>query len=143
MIPIKRNRGFSLIEIMVVIVIIGLMVGVVGPVLIEHLRSGETGRIKSDMSTIKTALQTYEMDNYRLPTTEQGLEALVNKTDLEPLPKKWPKRGYLERMPKDPWGQPYVYINDGDTFELYSLGRDGQQGGDGEDKDIYYKNIFE
>lgn len=139
----RRGNGFSLIEIMVVIVIAGLMMGVVGPVLINHLKEGELARVKSDFSNIKTALQSYEMNNYAMPTTEQGIEALVNKTDIEPIPRIWPKRGYLDKFPKDPWGRAYIYLNDGDDFELYTLGRDGQEGGEGQDKDLYIHEVFE
>ncbi|BCD99886.1 type II secretion system major pseudopilin GspG [Marinagarivorans cellulosilyticus] len=137
-----KVRGFSLIEIMVVVIILGLMLGVVVPALISKIRDGEVARIKSDFSNIKTALRTYEMDNYSMPTTEQGLDALASKTDIAPLPRKWPKRGYLERLPKDPWERPYIYILDGDDFQLYSLGRDGQEGGAGPDKDFFYRDIF-
>ena len=136
-------RGFSLIEIMVVVIIIGLMLGVAVPSLMDKMRDGEIARIKSDFSSIKIALQTYEMDNYSMPTTEQGLEALASKTDIDPLPRKWPKRGYLERLPKDPWERPYVYIYEDDDFDVYSLGRDGQLGGEGADKDYFYKQMFE
>lgn len=135
-------RGFSLIEIMVVIVIIGMMMGVVGPVLMDKLRGGELTRVKSDFSNIKTALQSYEMDNFAMPTTEQGIEALVNKTAIEPIPRIWPKRGYLDKFPKDPWDRAYLYFNAGDEFELYTLGRDGQEGGEGADKDLYFKELF-
>ena len=117
--------------------------GVVGPALIDNIKKGELARVKADFTNIKTALQTYEMNNYAMPTTEQGLEALVNKTDIEPLPKAWPKRGYLENIPKDPWGRAYIYFNDGDDFELYTLGRDGQEGGDGPDKDLHIQEVFE
>lgn len=138
-----KVRGFSLIEIMVVVIIIGLMLGVAVPSLMSKIRDGEVARIKSDFSSIKVALQTYEMDNYSMPTTEQGLEALATKTDINPPPRKWPKRGYLERLPKDPWERAYLYINADDNFELYSLGRDGQEGGEGADKDYFYKQMFE
>ncbi len=139
----KQHYGFSLIEIMVVIVIVGLMMGVVGPALIDNIKKGELARVKADFTNVKIALQTYEMNNYAMPTTEQGLEALVNKTDIEPLPKVWPKRGYLESIPKDPWGRAYIYFNDGDDFKLYTLGRDGQEGGDGPDKDLHIHEVFE
>ena len=138
-------RGFSLIEIMVVIVIVivGMMMGVVGPVLMDKLRGGELTRVKTDFSNIKTALLSYEMDNFAMPTTEQGIEALVKKTDLDPTPRIWPKKGYLDKLPKDPWGRAYIYFNEGDDFELYTFGRNGQEGGEGADKDLHFNEIFE
>ena len=133
------ESGFSLIEIMVVIVITGLMISIAGPMVIDHLRDAEQSKIKQDFASIKVALQTYEIDNYSYPSTEQGLDALVNKTDIDPLPRRWRERGYLERMPLDPWNVPYVYVREGIDFDVYTLGRDGQMGGQGPDQDIHFQ----
>lgn len=137
---LKRQRGFSLIEIMVVIVIMGLMLGVVGPMVFDKVGDAQIGRIKGDFATMKTALQSYRLDNYNYPTTEQGLEALVSKTDIDPVPRKFPDEGYIEKLPKDPWQRPYVYIapSDEHPFDVYTLGRDGVEGGEGEDADLSY-----
>ena len=136
----KRQGGFSLIEIMVVIVIIGLMLGVVGPAVFQNIGDAQIGRIKSDFASIETALKTYRLDNYNYPSTEQGLQALVEKPDIEPVPRKWRSEGYLEKLPKDPWEREYVYVYEGNKFDIYSLGRDGMQGGEGEDGDISFRD---
>ncbi|WP_053979328.1 type II secretion system major pseudopilin GspG [Marinagarivorans algicola] len=137
----KRQGGFSLIEIMVVIVIIGLMVGVVGPALFGNIAEAQKERIKNDFASIKTALQTYKLDNYTFPTTEQGLAALVSKPDVDPVPRKWREGGYLEKMPKDPFEREYIYLSpsdDGKPFDIISYGADGLQGGEGEAADISF-----
>ncbi|HEY7774837.1 MAG TPA: type II secretion system major pseudopilin GspG [Marinagarivorans sp.] len=136
-----RQGGFSLIEIMVVIVIIGLMVGVVGPALFGNIAEAQKERVKNDFASIKTALQTYKLDNYIFPTTEQGLEALVNKPTGDPVPRKWRDGGYLEKMPKDPWERAYIYLSPADNgkpFDIISYGADGLQGGEGDAADISY-----
>lgn len=140
----KRQGGFSLIEIMVVIVIIGLMVGVVGPALFGNIAEAQKERIKNDFSSIKTALQTYKLDNYTFPTTEQGLLALVAKPDSDPVPRKWRDGGYLERMPKDPFEREYIYLSpsdDGKPFDIISYGADGLQGGEGEAADVSFWDV--
>ena len=137
----KRQGGFSLIEIMVVIVIIGLMVGVVGPALFGNIAEAQKERVKNDFASIKTALQTYKLDNYIFPTTDQGLEALVNRPDSDPTPRKWRDGGYLERLPKDPWERPYIYLSPSDNgkgFDIVSYGADGLQGGEGDAADISF-----
>ena len=132
-------KGFSLIEIMIVVIIIGLMLAVAVPVYIDHKYEAEDSKIRQDFATIYTALSTYEINNYKMPSTDQGLEALVRKTDIDPIPRKWPSRGYLQRLPLDPWGQAYHYIYQGDgQFELFTYGLDGQPGGQGRDADQHY-----
>ncbi len=133
----NRQGGFSLIEIMVVIVIIGLMVGVVGPALFGNVYQAQVERVKNDFSSIKTALQTYKLDNYTLPTSEQGLLALVERPAEGA--RKWREGGYLERLPKDPWENEYIYVSPADNgkpFDIISYGNDGLQGGEGEAADI-------
>lgn len=137
----KKQGGFSLIEIMVVIVIIGLMVGVVGPALFGNIAEAQRERVVNDFASIKTALQTYKLDNYIYPTSEQGLGALVNKPDGDPEPRKWREGGYLEKMPKDPWEREYVYLSPSDNgkgFDIISYGADGLQGGEAEAADISF-----
>jgi general secretion pathway protein G len=132
----RRQGGFSLIEIMVVIVIIGLMVGVVGPALFGNVAEAQRERVKNDFAAIKTALQTYKLDNFNFPTSEEGLEALVSKPESA---RKWRDGGYLEKLPKDPWENPYIYVSPGENgkpFDLISYGNDRQQGGEGEGADI-------
>ncbi|BCD99108.1 type II secretion system major pseudopilin GspG [Marinagarivorans cellulosilyticus] len=136
-----KQGGFSLIEIMVVIVIIGLMVGVVGPALFGNIAEAQRERVTNDFASIKTALQTYKLDNYIYPTSEQGLDALVNKPDGEPVPRKWRDGGYLEKMPKDPWEREYIYLSPSDNgkgFDIISYGADGLQGGEGDAADISF-----
>ena len=134
------QQGFSLIEIMVVIVIMGLLLGVVGPAVFENIKQGQGARIKADFANLKTALQSYRLDNFAYPTTEQGLQALVTKPDIAPIPRKYRSEGYLEKLPRDPWDNQYVFVSPSDNhpFDIYTLGRDGVQGGEGEDADISY-----
>jgi general secretion pathway protein G len=137
----SRQAGFSLIEIMVVIVIIGLMVGVVGPALFGNIGKAQQERIINDFASMKTALQTYKLDNYVLPTSEQGLAALVSKPDSDPVPRKWREGGYLEKMPKDPWDREYIYLSPADNgkpFDIISYGADGLQGGEGDSADVSF-----
>lgn len=135
----KRQRGFSLIEIMVVIVIIGLMVGVVGPALFGNVYQAQVQKVKTEFSTIETALDSYKLDNFTYPTSEQGLFALVSRPDAEPVPRKWREGGYLKKMPKDPWEREYIYLSPSDNgkpYDIISYGADGLQGGEGEAADI-------
>lgn len=135
----RGQRGFSLIEIMVVIVIMGLLLSVVGPKVFENISQARVQTAKSHMANLKTALDSYRLDNYRYPSTEQGLQALVFKPNGEPQPKRW--RQYMDKLPKDPWENDYVYVSPGDNgrpFDLYTLGADGVRGGEGEDADISF-----
>lgn len=133
----KRSaRGFSLIEIMVVLVIMGLLATMVGPKVFGVLKKGYKTRLVNDFSTIKTALTMYKTENFVLPTSEQGLEALVTEPESDPKPKSW--SGYLDKLPLDPWNNPYIYVSPGDLhpFDVYSLGADGTRGGEEEYADI-------
>lgn len=133
---VKTQQGFSLLEIMVVLVIIGLLATTVGPRVFSMLAKGYETRIVQDFSTIKTALTTYKVENFIFPTTEQGLEALVSEPESDPRPKNW--SGYLDKLPRDPWQNPYQYLSpaDGRPFDVYTLGADGQPGGVDENADI-------
>ena len=138
---LKRNsRGFTLIEIMVVIIILGILAVYIGPKIMG--RPGEAKQVKAqvDISALETALKLYKLDNGGYPATEQGLLALVEKPETGNVPKKWKEGGYLDKgkVPKDPWGNDFVYLSPGvhGDYDIISYGRDGVPGGEGEDKDI-------
>jgi general secretion pathway protein G len=123
----KSRRGFTLIELMVVIVILGLLAALVAP---KFLKRGEEAKVTTtevQMKNIEQALKLYKLHNSFYPTTEQGLKALVEKPEEDPVPKKW-KGPYLERIPKDAWGNDFIYISDGKQFNLISPGPDGEEG---------------
>ncbi|MEE4659343.1 MAG: type II secretion system major pseudopilin GspG [Halieaceae bacterium] len=130
--------GFSLVEILVVLVILGLLVSVVAPTVLNRADEARVQKVYADFASIETALKLYQLDNFNYPTTEQGLEALVEATSLDPVPRKFPRDGYLERVPVDPWGRPYLYLSPGENgpFDLYSLGADGLSGGDDQNADL-------
>jgi len=138
--PIRQRlaRGFTLIEIMVVVVIMGILASLVVPKLIARTGESKVAAAKVDMATIMQALKLYRLDNQRYPTTEQGLHALVEKPTTGPAANGWKTGGYLEKMPKDPWGNPYQYLSPGlkGEVDIISLGADGQPGGTGDDADI-------
>ena len=124
----KRRSGFTLIEIMVVLVIMGIMAALVVPRILGRTDDARITSAKADISSIMQALKLYKLDNMRYPTTQQGLDALVKKTTLAPIPKDFKEGGYLEKLPNDPWGSPYQYQNPGQHGEIdvYSFGADGQ-----------------
>ena len=134
----SRAAGFTLIEIMVVIVILGVLAALIVPRVIERPDEARAIAAKADIATIMQALKLYRLDNQRYPSAEQGLTALTAKPEAAPIPPNWKNGGYLERLPKDPWGRPYVYVNPGvrNDIEVFSFGADGQQGGTGIDADI-------
>jgi general secretion pathway protein G len=133
------QRGFTLIEIMVVVVIIGLLAAIIGPELLGRVDDATVTRVRTDISGIQAGLDLYRLDNHRYPNTEDGLEALVRDPGDAAAP-NWSPRGYLSRrqVPVDPWGNPYQYAYPGQRgeFDLYSLGADGEPGGEGLDADI-------
>lgn len=133
-----RNRGFTLIELMVVLVILGVLAAIIAPKIMDRPDEARIIAAKQDISSLVQALKLYRLDNIRYPSTEQGLQALVTKPTIEPIPANWKAGGYLERLPKDPWGNAYLFLNPGRNGEIdvYSLGPDGQQGGEGKDADI-------
>lgn len=136
--PINRQRGFNLIEILVVLVIMGLLISIVAPNLLGEADKARTQKVFADFRSIETALNIYRLDNYGYPSTEQGLNALVEKPTLDPVPRKWKTDGYLDEVPVDPWGNPYLYISPGENgaFDLYTLGADGVPQGDGQNADL-------
>jgi general secretion pathway protein G len=133
-----RDSGFTLIEIMVVIVILGVIAALVVPRVLDRPDEARGVAAKSDIAAIMGALKLYRLDNQRYPTAEQGLSALTAKPDVAPVPPNWKPNGYLERLPKDPWGNAYQYLNPGlrGEIDVFSLGRDGQPGGTGFDSDV-------
>lgn len=132
------QRGFSLVEILVVLVIMGLLISVVAPTVLNRADEARVQKVHADFKAIETALKIYRLDNYIYPSTEQGLEALVEPSSLDPEPRNFKAGGYLEELPLDPWGRPYLYLSPGEHGEvdLYSLGADGLSGGEGQSEDI-------
>jgi general secretion pathway protein G len=133
-----RSRGFTLIELMVVLVILGVLAAMIAPKIMGRPDEARIVAAKQDIATIVQSLKMYRLDNINYPTTEQGLQALVTKPTIDPIPNNWKSGGYLEKLPKDPWGNPYVYLNPGrhGEIDVMSLGADGQPGGEGKDADI-------
>lgn len=139
--PAKRvQSGFTLIEVMVVVVIISVLIGLVAPNILGRVDEARVTAARTDIGTLEQALELYKLDNHRYPTTDQGLEALVSKPSGSPEPRNWNAQGYLKKgkLPQDPWGNDYLYIasGNGSSYELYSLGADGREGGEGYDQDI-------
>lgn len=130
------QRGFTLIELMVVLVIIGLLAALIVPNVMDRADDARVTAARTDVSNLMQALKLYRLDNQRYPTGEQGLQALVTKPSVSPVPSNW--RPYLEKLPNDPWGQPYKYLNPGlkGEVDVFSLGADGKEGGEGKDADL-------
>ncbi len=136
-----RSRGFTLIEIMVVIVILGILAGLVLPRFMGRTEEAKKIKAKLQIENLEAALKLYKLDTGMYPTTEQGLEALVQKPATGTVPGNWREDGYLEKgkVPQDPWNRPYVYVSPGiknKDFDLKSLGGDGEEGGEGENADV-------
>lgn len=134
------NQGFTLIEIMVVMVILGILAGLIVPRIMGRPEEARRTKARIQMESIETALKLYKLDNGVYPSTEQGLQALVEPPSVGQLPRRWREGGYLEKrkVPKDPWGNDYVYLSPGlhGDFDLISYGADGEPGGEGKDKDL-------
>ncbi len=136
----KDDRGFTLIELMVVIVILGILAGLIIPRIMGRPDEARQAKAQIQIQALETALKLYRLDNGNYPTTEQGLKALVELPTVGALAKNWREGGYLEKgkVPKDPWGNDFVYLSPGTKgdFDLLSLGADGEPGGEGKNKDI-------
>jgi general secretion pathway protein G len=134
----SQSAGFSLVEILVVLVIMGLLISVVAPTVLNRADEARVQKVQADFKAIETALKIYRLDNYVYPTTEQGLEALVQPSTLDPEPRNFKEGGYLAEVPVDPWGRPYLYLSPGERGEvdIYTLGADGLSGGEGQNADI-------
>jgi general secretion pathway protein G len=135
---VRRSRGFTLIEIMVVIVILGVLAALVVPKVMSRPDEARIVAARQDIASLMQALKLYRLDNRRYPTTEQGLAALVSKPTLVPVPEGWKSGGYVERLPLDPWSKPYQYLNPGlrGEIDVFSFAADGVAGGEGSDADI-------
>jgi general secretion pathway protein G len=140
---LQPQRGFTLLEIMVVVVILGILAALVVPKIIGRPDEARIIAAKQDIASLMQALKLYRLDNQRYPTTEQGLQALVVRPASAPPAPNWKAGGYIERLPGDPWGNPYQYLNPGVNGELdvFSLGADGALGGEGNDADIGSWNL--
>ena len=134
----RSQSGFTLIEIMVVVVILGILAALVVPQVMNRPDQAKVTVAKGDIKAIGAALDMYKLDNFAYPSTQQGLEALVSRPSGNPPAKNWNKDGYLKKLPVDPWGKPYQYLNPGvrGEIDVFSLGADGQTGGSGPDADI-------
>ena len=133
-----KQLGFTLIEVMVVVVIIGVLATLVVPQFMGRADASKVTAARSDISAITNALEMYRLDNNRYPSSDQGLDALVRKPSGFPEVRNWNPEGYLKKTPKDPWGNPYQYISPGTkgSFDLFTYGADGREGGEGYDADI-------
>jgi len=138
--PRRRTTGFTLVEILVVIIVLGLLAGLVAPRIIGRVSEAKSATARTQIELLVVALDNYRLDNNRYPTTAQGLEALRSKPSAEPVPANWRGPYLRKRIPLDPWGRAYVYASPGeqnpDAFDLQSLGRDGAPGGADEDADV-------
>jgi general secretion pathway protein G len=136
----RGQRGFTLIELMVVIVILGILAGLIIPRIMGRPDEARRAKARIQIENLETALKLYRLDNGHYPTTEQGLQALVQQPSVGVDTKNWRQGGYLEKskVPKDPWGKDFVYISPGThgDYDLSSLGADGEPGGEGKDRDI-------
>lgn len=139
-IRIAEEEGFSLIELMVVIVILGLLAGLVAPRVMDRIHDGKVAKAQTDIASMSTALKLYKVDNGAYPSTEQGLQALVEAPAVPPVPRRYRENGYLEqtKVPRDPWGNDYLYLCPGahGDFDIVSYGPDGLPGGDSKNRDI-------
>jgi general secretion pathway protein G len=132
----RRSRGFTLIELMVVLVIIGVLAALIVANMLDRADDARVTAARTDVNNLMQALKLYRLDNQRYPTGEQGLEALVRKPTAGTVPPNW--RPYLDKLPNDPWGRPYQYVNPGvrGEVDVFSFGADGQPGGEARDADV-------
>jgi len=134
-------RGFTLIEIMVVVVILGILGSLIVPNIIGRPDEARATAARADIEAVGNALELYRLDNGTYPSTDQGLEALVSQPSGYPEPRRWNADGYLKKLPIDPWDEPYLYFSEERTFEVYSFGADRKEGGEGVDADLRYSEL--
>jgi len=141
--PRRTQQGFTLIEIMVVVVIIGILAAIVAPNIFDQPDRARIVKAKQDITAVESALNLYKLDNFVYPSTQQGLEALVAPPQGDPAAPNWKPGGYLKTVPKDPWGRPYQYLSPGvkGEIDVFSLGADNKPGGDGAAADIGNWNL--
>ncbi|OOE34796.1 type II secretion system protein GspG [Salinivibrio kushneri] len=141
----RRQQGFTLLEVMVVVVIIGLLASFVAPNLLGNKDKAAVKKAVADVSALENALDMYKLDNNQYPTTDQGLDALVTQPQSDPVPRNYPAQGYIKRLPQDPWNNDYRYVSPGEhgVVDIFSLGADGQEGGEGVNQDIGNWNLNE
>lgn len=123
-----KQKGFTLIEVMVVVVILGILAAIIVPKIMSRPEQARMVKVKQDVLAIQSALDLYKLDNSSYPSTDQGLEALVTKPTVSPVPRNWKSDGYLQELPVDPWGQSYQYINDNEKVRIFSYGPKGKDG---------------
>ncbi len=139
----KKQSGFTLIEVIVVLVILGILASIIAPNVIGNVDKARVVKAKQDIRAIESALQMYRVDNFRYPTTDQGLQALVEKPSSGTEAKNWQKGGYIPKLPKDPWQNEYQFISPGESgdYDIYTLGADGVPGGEDYNKDISNQDL--
>ena len=137
-INMNRQQGFTLIEIIVVVVIIGILATFIAPKFLGRTDEARVVKAKQDIQALESALDLYKLDNYTYPTTEQGLDSLINQPTSDPVPTNWKSGGYIKKLQKDPWQRDYLYLYPGEhsEYDIYSLGADGVEGGEGPNQDI-------
>ncbi len=124
----KKSAGFTLIEVMVVVVILGILAAIIVPKIMSRPEQARIVKVKQDLLAIQSALDLYKLDNSMYPTTDQGLQALVKKPTTSPVPQNWKSEGYLQQLPQDPWGQDYQYLNTDEKLRIFSYGPKGKEG---------------
>lgn len=139
----KRQRGFTLIEIMVVVVILGILAAIAVPRIMNRPDTARITKAKQDIRVMEGALKLYRLDNFQYPSTDQGLQALIEKPAGDPPAKNWKDGGYLDRLPKDPWGNDYQFLSPGvkGEIDIFTLGADNRPGGEGPNADIGNWNL--
>ena len=125
---LRKSRGFTLIEVMVVVVILGILAAIIVPKIMSRPEQARIVKAKQDILAIQSALDLYKLDNGMYPSTDQGLDALVKRPTSDPIPQNWKSDGYLQQLPIDPWGEHYQYINEDDKLRIFSYGAKGKEG---------------